>query len=267
MVELAARDPRELVEISVNQANRAADRFRRRPSWTRRPFDEIATDLDRALGSEVTAYLEEDGLSEIAAEMRERIEQLGTDVPFPLVHNASPSLARLCYALCRALRPETVLETGVAWGVSSSFITKALAVNGHGELHSVDRPPTRPRVDDYVGALVPDELRSRWTLHRGTSRRVLPGLLPRLDGLSLFIHDSDHTYRNVTWELRTVTPRLVRPAVLLVDDTAGSRAFEHWVEREQPDVSAVVEHEMVGVAVLPGAASSHHGRNRLQQDR
>lgn len=249
--ELAKRDPRELFEISVDQASRAADRFRPGPSWTRRPLDEIAADLDRSLGRDVAAYLEENGLSEIDAEMHERIERLGTDVPFPLVHNASPSLARLCYALCRALRPATVLETGVAWGVSSSFITKALALNGHGELHSVDRPPTRPRVDDYVGALVPEELRSRWTLHRGTSRRVLPWLLPRLDGLSLFIHDSDHTYRNVTWELQTVTPRLVRPAAVLVDDTAGSRAFEHWVERVQPDTSGVVEHEMVGVAVLP----------------
>jgi hypothetical protein len=79
---------------------------------------------------------------------------------------------------------------------------------------------------------------------------MLPPLLPRLDDLSLFIHDSQHTYRNISWELRTVTPHLTRPAAVLVDDTAGNRAFEHWVERERPAFSAVVETEMVGVAVL-----------------
>jgi len=247
---LLARDPRELVQVVVDQAQRAGDRFRARPSGDRRPFDEIAADLEGALGRSVTAYLAEDGLTEIDAEVRERVERLGPDLPFPIAHNAAPSLAKLCYALCRALKPATVLETGVAYGVSSSFITKALERNGGGHLHSVDRPPTRPGVEDWVGALVPDELRSRWTLHRGSSRRLVPGLLPQLEGLSLFIHDSQHTYRNISWELRTVTPHLTRPAAVLVDDTAGNRAFEHWVERERPAFAAVVETEMVGVAVL-----------------
>jgi cephalosporin hydroxylase len=215
-----------------------------------RPLEEIAADLGRVLGTDVTAILHEDGMAEIDALVRERIERLGPDLPFPLAHNAAPSLARLCYVLCRALRPSVVLETGVAYGVSSSFITKALALNGHGELHSVDRAPVRPGVEDYIGALVPDELRSRWTLHRGTSRRLVPRLLPKLGGLSLFVHDSQHTYRNVSWELRTVAPMLTRPAAVVVDDTAANCAFEHWAERSRPAFSAVVAEEPVGVAVL-----------------
>ena len=247
---LLRHDPRELLEIAVDQADRAGDRLRARPSEGRRPLEDVAADLEDVLGCEVTAYLSEEGLAEIEAQVRERGERLGPGAPFPLAHNASPSLARLSYAVCRACRPRSVLETGVAYGVSSSFIAKALALNGQGELHSVDRPPTRPEVDRYIGALVPDQLRTRWTLHRGTSRRVLPRLLPELESLSLFVHDSQHTYRNVTWELRTATPHLTRPAVVLVDDTAGHRAFEHWVERERPAFAAVVEHEMVGVAAL-----------------
>jgi Methyltransferase domain len=250
---LLVRDPRELYEAAADQAQRAIDPFRARPSGPRHPLEEIAAGLDRTLGREVSAHLREDGLEEIDSEVRERVERLGPDVPFPIAHNAAPSLARLCYALCRALRPATVLETGVAYGVSSSFITKALAVNGHGELHSVDRAPVRPDVEGFIGMLVPDELRSRWTLHRGTSRRLLPRLLPELEGLSLFIHDSQHTYRNVSWELRTVAPYLTRPAAMLVDDTGGTCAFEHWSARERPAFSGVVEVEMVGVAVLGGA--------------
>jgi Methyltransferase domain len=247
---LLVQDPRTLYEAGVDQAQRAVDSLRARPSGGSMPLNAVAAGLGAALGRDVAAFLDEEGLAQIDAAVRERTERLGADVPFPLVHNAAPSLARLCYALCRALRPGVVLETGVAYGVSSSFLTQALALNGEGHLHSVDRGPVRPGSDSYIGALVPDELRSRWTLHRGTSRRVLPGLLDQLDGLALFIHDSQHTYRNVTWELRTVAPRLARPAAVVVDDVAGNRAFEDWVERSGPAFSAVVAEEPVGVAVM-----------------
>ena len=253
---LLVRDPRELFEVVLDQAQRAVDPFRRRPSWEPRPQDEIVTGLEGALGRDVASFLREDGRAEIEAEVRERIERLGPDVPFPIAHNAAPSLAQLCYALCRALRPAAVLETGVAYGVTSAFIAKALAVNGEGELHSVDRAPVRPDVESYIGALVPDELRSRWTLHRGTSRRLVPRLLPELDGLSLFIHDSQHTYPNVSWELRTVAPHLARPAAVLVDDVAANRAFEDWVERARPAYSAVVAEAPVGVAIVNGLGDS-----------
>jgi Methyltransferase domain len=249
-VSLLAHDPRELVEVVIDQAQRAVDPLRARPSAVARPLDEIAADLSDALGTDVPALLREDGMAEVDAQVGERIERLGPDLPFPIAHNAAPSLARLCYALCRALRPALVLETGVAYGVSSSFITKALSLNGHGELHSVDRAPVRPGVESYIGALVPDELRSRWTLHRGTSRRLVPRLLPEIRGLSLFVHDSQHTYRNVSWELRTVLPHLTRPAAVIVDDVAANRAFEDWVERSRPAFWAVVAEEPVGVAVF-----------------
>jgi hypothetical protein len=247
---LLVRDPRELYEVLVDRAQRTMDPLRRRPTLEVTPFEDVAAGLDGALAGRVSESLREDALAEIDAEVRERIGQLGTTLPFPLEHNAAPSLANLCYALVRALRPATVLETGVAYGMSSSFLAKALSVNGEGELHSVDRPAVQPGVEDYIGALVPDHLRSRWTLHRGTSRRLLPRLLPEIGGLSLFVHDSQHTYRNVTWELGTVTPHLTRPAAVLVDDTAGTRAFEHWVERTRPAFSAVVAEQWVGVAVL-----------------
>src|ERR1051326_7722748 len=42
------------------------------------------------------------------------------------------------YAAIRAFRPETVVETGVANGVSSSYILLALEKNKQGTLHSID---------------------------------------------------------------------------------------------------------------------------------
>ena len=48
--------------------------------------------------------------------------------------------AHLLYAVCRLIRPRIVVETGVAAGVSSAFILKALEDNSYGILHSIDEP-------------------------------------------------------------------------------------------------------------------------------
>ena len=69
------------------------------------------------------------------------------------------------------------------------------------------------------------------------------------------VYDSQHTYRNMSWELRTVTRSLTCLVAVLVDDPVGNRAFEQWVERTRPAFSAVVATEMVGAAAL-GTASN-----------
>ena len=120
---LLVRDPRELYEVLVDRAQRTMDPLRRRPTLEVTPFEDVAAGLDGTLAGRVSESLREDALAEIDAEVRERVGQLGTALPFPLEYNAAPSLAHLCYALVRALRPATVLETGVAYGMSSSFIT------------------------------------------------------------------------------------------------------------------------------------------------
>ena len=47
-----------------------------------------------------------------------------------------PSLGTMLYVICRKLGPETVVETGVASGISSSYILCALEVNCIGKLYS-----------------------------------------------------------------------------------------------------------------------------------
>ena len=44
------------------------------------------------------------------------------------------ALGRFVYAVVRASRPDVVIETGVATGVTSAHILAALADNEHGEL-------------------------------------------------------------------------------------------------------------------------------------
>ena len=113
----------------------------------------------------------------------------------------------------------------MAYGVSSAFLLKALEQNGRGTLHSIDLPPLRREYSRFWGVAVPEDLRRRWRLHRGASRRVLPGLLREIGPVGLFVHDSLHTRRNMRREFDAIWPNLGPGGLLLADDVERNRAF------------------------------------------
>jgi Methyltransferase domain len=234
------------------------------PYWHRRPdyaavdWNEAVGGLNRVLGSRVEDYLEESGLLEIQEQVGRAINNMPSDAPFKSIHNGDFNLGRLCYAAVRIKRPTVVVETGVCYGVTSSFILKALQVNGAGRLFSIDLPPLGDNADDFVGLLIPRELRSCWQLHRGSSRQVLPQVLSHVGGVDLFVHDSLHTYRNMRHEFRLVEPHLTPGAVVVADDIEDNSAFQEWISKVQPGYAAVIREKaklkaLLGVAIFPVA--------------
>ena len=133
------------------------------------------------------------------------------------------------YAAVRAFAPEIVVETGVASGVSSSYLLLALKKNGRGKLYSIELgdarylPPKKP-----PGWIVPDWLKSRWELQIGDSRVLLPAILAQLGTTDVFIHDSLHTYDHMLWEFRTAYPFLKPGGLLISDDAAWNPAFPEF---------------------------------------
>ncbi len=171
---------------------------------------------------------------------RRLLADIRHDDPYVPHWAADSVLARCCYLACRLIAPDVIVETGVAYGVSSAFILRALEVNGRGTLHSVDLPPLRREADRSWGVAVPDELRDRWRLHRGSSARVLPRLLEEIPTVDLFVHDSLHTHRNMRREFDIVWPRLRNGGLLLADDIERNQAFGE-LRLKDPALWRVVE--------------------------
>jgi predicted O-methyltransferase YrrM len=186
------------------------------------------------------------------------LKTMPADAPFISDHNGDLRLGHLCYAMARIKRPSLIVETGVCYGVTSAFLLKAIQVNGRGVLHSIDLPPLGKGADDFVGRLVPADLRREWRLHRGRSQDLLAGLVRDHGPVDLFVHDSLHTYRNMRMEFEVITPHLASDALVLADDVEGNSAFAEWVSHLRPGYSAVVrertKHSLLGVALIKGTA-------------
>jgi hypothetical protein len=150
-----------------------------------------------------------------------------------------PSFTKAAWCLVTHLKPRTVVETGVARGVTSRLVLEALARNGNGSLHSIDLPAIDPRLHPHIAIAVPEQLRDGWTLLNGSSRRRLPGLLAGLGEVDLFVHDSVHTGRNTLFEI-TSAWKVLRPGgAVLVDDVYQSLAFHKFAEAARPTWSCV----------------------------
>ena len=153
-----------------------------------------------------------------------------------------------CLVLLR--QPEVVVETGVAMGFSTAVILAAMAENETGVLHSIDLPPMQ--VDaQFVGRVVPSELRGRWRLHVGPTRTILPQLARTVAPIDLFVHDSDHSYAGQGEGYRQAWPYLA-PGACLVSDDVCNTAFVDFASEigERPYLIAPPGHSAaVGLLV------------------
>ncbi len=162
-----------------------------------------------------------------------------------LGHNdGDPAFIRAIWCVIAHSQASTIVETGVAHGVTSRFVLEGLVRNGGGHLWSIDLPPqTVSGVHDEIGAAVGEALRTHWTYIRGSSRRYLLPLLRRIGPIDVFVHDSLHSEYNMLFELRTAWP-FVRPGgAVVVDDIDNNRAFDEFARSIPDHLSIVCEAE------------------------
>jgi predicted O-methyltransferase YrrM len=137
------------------------------------------------------------------------------------------ALGLVLYVICRRQKPDIVVETGVASGVSSSYILCALEQNKRGQLYSIDLPWWQ---ENQSGWLIPEYLRHRWHLILGRSSEKLTPLLRKVAEIDIFLHDSDHSYQNMLWEFQTAWKYLKAGGLLLAHNIDTNEAFSDFCQ-------------------------------------
>ncbi|HEX4703412.1 MAG TPA: class I SAM-dependent methyltransferase [Pseudonocardiaceae bacterium] len=117
----------------------------------------------------------------------------------------------MLYVLTRAVQPNVFIETGTLNGFGSAFILLGLRHNGGGMLYSVDMPPADARIvaqgtsllpaGKDPGWVIPEKFLDQHQMHLGNAEVLLPQLLREVGPADVFLHDSDHSYTHMMFEL------------------------------------------------------------------
>ena len=134
--------------------------------------------------------------------------------------NAEEQLFILLYSLIKANNSKLIIETGVANGITTNAIMKALEESGAGgELHSFDVLPETNKA--YLGD-------GNWNFHllkgKNTHNQIksVVNSLPKVD---VWVHDSNHGYRWQKFEYLLALSVLNKNGILISDDIDASSAW------------------------------------------
>jgi hypothetical protein len=172
-----------------------------------------------------------DVMADIAAVLEARGWAFGRDT-YAWYADGDSSFCRAVWCVAMHTRPEVVIETGVAHGVTSRVVLEALGHNRFGHLWSIDLPfPFDGRLHADTGIVVTEACRLRWSYIQGSSKQRLPPLVADVGHIGMFIHDSLHTAENTVFEMEQAARALDVGGVMLVDDIDSHLGFATFVER------------------------------------
>jgi len=156
------------------------------------------------------------------------------------------------YLLIRLFKPRVIVETGVLYGASSSFILEALKENGAGKLYSIDLPNRENKLPKDF--LVRGAVKDKWELLIGDVKEELPKLLTRIRNIHHFHHDSLHTFEHMLWEYNVAFKYLTPEGILSSHDIVSlpfhKNAFLSFCKKQHLKYNIF---RNVGIAFCPKA--------------
>ncbi len=91
-----------------------------------------------------------------------------------------------------------------------------------------------------IGGVIPQHLRSRWTLILGNSLQVLPRVSAQQGNISMFVHDSLHTYDHMMAKYRLGYDAL-QPGGLLVSDVNYNSAWSNFCKEKNQESKTILK--------------------------
>ena len=134
--------------------------------------------------------------------------------------NAEEQLFILLYSLIKANNSKLIIETGIANGITTNAIMKALEESGaNGELNSFDVLPETRKA--YSGG-------GNWKFHLLKGKNVhkqIKSVVSSLPKVDVWVHDSNHGYRWQKFEYLLALSVLSKNGILISDDIDASSAW------------------------------------------
>ena len=149
------------------------------------------------------------------------------DIPFDL---GGGGAFPLLYFIVRFSKPEIVVETGVASGFSTYAILDALKSNKKGHLFSSDFPYFRlPNPEQFIGIVVPENLKKRWSLYTKGDNVNLPIINNKISNIDVFHYDSDKSYSGRLAALELLSEKIKNNSWVIIDDIQDNCFFHDFV--------------------------------------
>lgn len=161
------------------------------------------------------------------------------------------------YVITRLVKPETILEIGVANGMSTAFVLGALDEEGvppeSVTIHAIDRPQFAYQIQERRGrfglegrgGLIPDNKEAGWLaskmirqkynyqLHIGDFTEILGDFSEIFDSLDLAIYDASKDPEEMKFAYQFLLTKLQRNGVLVSDDVLVNDIFEAMMEGQR----------------------------------
>ena len=145
--------------------------------------------------------------------------------PYLVSWGVPKSIGRFEFSLAYLSQCKTVVETGIANGISSSYILLALNELKNGKLISIDSVFRPWQSEEAIGKAIPDYLQKYHEIIILNSDTDFKNILKDLKFIDIFIHDSLHTYSHMMGEYTIAWPYINKGGFLTSDDVGLNDAF------------------------------------------
>lgn len=156
----------------------------------------------------------------------------------------------LLHTLIKANNSTRIIETGVAYGWSTLAILLAIKENKDAHLISNDMPYIKMNNDDYVGCIIPENLKDKWHLQRYADVNGIPKALAFFNNkIDACHYDSDKSYTGRMWASPLLWNALEKNGLFISDDINDNLGFKHFCEsvKQEP---VIIEHQGKYVGIL-----------------
>lgn len=144
----------------------------------------------------------------------------------------------LIYYMNEYLGSKNAVETGVAYGWSSLAAVLSLKQRS-GTLYSSDMPYLGKENDQYVGCVLPENLRSYWKLFKFADRESLPKIFKIQNQMDFVHYDSDKSYNGRMWAYPLLYKYLRVGGILMSDDIGDNAAFMDYCKENNFEAKVV----------------------------